>query len=306
MALKYYQLLNIQRNQDNIKTFTHFINNIYKKQIINDYIHVLDQHSDDLENIHNQLLNDNHYSDICKVSDCSIIDRHYNTKRRMGRKPQQIGSRYSNKRSAKIERSKQHPEIDDIDHDLEKFQENTDGNILFYCDLLDNIHHFLFHLFEIGVRIKTTDDEMKEYYNNNYNHDALFYKLSLSIKEKKFEFDSKINRFKNKQNNKYKINLINKNGDDAINDNEGNGETFVDSLFKYITKNKQQNADIESKLYSIISEHEYDTDSLKMDLEIENESNIINLINDQICGKLMIRYIKQEQCLVASFVCLSL
>ena len=50
-ALKYYSVLQVTNNRQKQDIFMHFINEIYTKQILEDYNHLHKSHDNELENI---------------------------------------------------------------------------------------------------------------------------------------------------------------------------------------------------------------------------------------------------------------
>eukprot|EP01084_Bolivina_argentea_P227117 383613_1 len=74
-ALKYYQFLDVTDGNK----FVEFINTY--GEALNDYIHCLHTHANDLETIHNQLINDSDFGE-CSIHKCFIFKRHFNRDRR--------------------------------------------------------------------------------------------------------------------------------------------------------------------------------------------------------------------------------
>eukprot|EP01084_Bolivina_argentea_P285630 489856_1 len=180
-ALKYYKSLNIHSNPLNHDKFITFCNKIYKN-IIDDYTHIISIHSHQLQQIHRQLTsNKTNVTDVCNVYGCNVTERHYD-----------------NRRNAKNSNTDQ--------------KYGMDSKIVFYADIFDIIHNFLYHLYDIGLRINIHEinidenqnienpDEHKE--QNNGYFDLMLHKMKQLIKSKKKTFEKVINRF-NKDSNKY-------------------------------------------------------------------------------------------------------
>eukprot|EP01084_Bolivina_argentea_P006434 12224_1 len=74
-SLKYYTLLNVSNSKSDADVFMEFIG-VYG-EALNDYHHFIDIHSDDLENIHNQLINDKNFGE-CRLDKCLLFKRHFN------------------------------------------------------------------------------------------------------------------------------------------------------------------------------------------------------------------------------------
>eukprot|EP01084_Bolivina_argentea_P124039 219811_1 len=70
-ASAYYNKLDIVENHAHYKRFDDFIHNIYL-DLINDYIHFINQHSSEIETINNGLPE-------CNINDCECTHRHHKT-----------------------------------------------------------------------------------------------------------------------------------------------------------------------------------------------------------------------------------
>eukprot|EP01084_Bolivina_argentea_P044937 82707_1 len=64
-SLKFYSRINIIENDNDAEMFRKFMNDIYY-QVINDYIHLNNEHTHELEHINNHLIKNNE----CKISSC--------------------------------------------------------------------------------------------------------------------------------------------------------------------------------------------------------------------------------------------
>ena len=182
-ALKYHSSLN--NEQFNELCIKHYQNTL------DDYIHFMTQHSNQIEQI-NKILPQNNNVNKCTSSKCNIFNRHYRRRDLM----------------------------------------SNDEIYWFYSDLFDRFHHFIYHLFDIGIRISKNEikniNEQKTESNSKYI-DYVFEKQQKIIKNKKSKY--KINRF-NVNNNKYILNVQNNNNNTNINE-----ETMIDLLVKQV-KNK--------------------------------------------------------------------
>eukprot|EP01084_Bolivina_argentea_P175336 303663_1 len=68
-ALLYYNKLNIIQNKEHQQLFDHFMNEIYYN-LINDFIHLNNKHSDQLEQINNNLK-------PCNINKCKCTTKHH-------------------------------------------------------------------------------------------------------------------------------------------------------------------------------------------------------------------------------------
>ncbi len=92
------------------------MNEIYHN-LIDDYIHFNNHHSHEIQNINHEITNEASIFNACKISKCVFTSRHHN----------QISK--------------------------------TNENILtptehFYKTTMDSLHFYLFHCFDVGIRIK--------------------------------------------------------------------------------------------------------------------------------------------------------
>eukprot|EP01084_Bolivina_argentea_P238718 401080_1 len=75
-ALKHYSMLNITGNQMDKEVWNRFVNEIYGN-FIDDYIHFNNEHSHELETIHNEIINGKTILNPCKISKCAFTSRHH-------------------------------------------------------------------------------------------------------------------------------------------------------------------------------------------------------------------------------------
>eukprot|EP01084_Bolivina_argentea_P083788 151683_1 len=138
-ALQYHSVMNQEE-------FTDFCVNNYKNAL-NDHIHFMTVHSNQIEKIHNKLIHNNNISG-CTLSKCNVFVRHY----RNARGTQKI-------------KQTEHKSNDEI--------------YTFYTDLFDRFHLFIYHLFDIGLRISSNEinnSEKKEIKLNEEYIDYIFSK----------------------------------------------------------------------------------------------------------------------------------
>ncbi len=177
-ALRYYSLLNISNKYatNEMDIFTQLCKDIYTN-LLNDWIHFITTHSHQIDTVHTQLINKHNFTN-CTIDKCQLVVRHY---RNNGR----------NDKNIKIEPTK-------------------DAKFIFYRDIMDSIHQYLFHLYDLGLRLKSnifeekeTDDSKEA--NDNYNcYDYKFAKLKNVIENKHKKLGAIMDRF-TAENNKFNI-----------------------------------------------------------------------------------------------------
>eukprot|EP01084_Bolivina_argentea_P044101 81185_1 len=123
-GLKYYTYISITcknnyslQDKDDLLEF--FINKY--TQLLNDFIHFIDNHSNDLERIASELINYHGFSH-CNFTNCGATDRYF--------------GRYAKKNDTEIQT-----------YDFEDMVFN------FYNETLLSLHYYLFHLFDSGLRL---------------------------------------------------------------------------------------------------------------------------------------------------------
>ena len=126
-ALKYYDLINWEDPQNQHK-LVNYCNNAYNAgSLLDDYIHIVETHNDQLEDIFHLLLTQYNMK-YCDVLKCSLVIRHYRDRRNV-------------------------PILNTDD-------EPIDQEFLYYRDLFDQMHCYLYHLYDMGLRVKW--DHMNE------------------------------------------------------------------------------------------------------------------------------------------------
>ena len=175
---------------------------------LNDIIHLISAHSDDILAI-SQELRSEFGLETCVVSECATLQRHY--------------SRHSQ------------AAIDEFDC----------AESAFYCGYFDQLHHLLFHLYELGLR--THPDAAEE-------------KMA-SMQDKK----PPLARYAS-ADNKYRFNLANEE------------RTRLGSLFQRFFQDTSLNKTIGDSLVKFLVENKYDSDAIELDAANaahENSSNIV-------------------------------
>eukprot|EP01084_Bolivina_argentea_P088303 159451_1 len=213
-GLKYYEKMCRNKANKNISTNTKVLFNQFCTQIypnfLDDFHHFMKQHgsSEQLLQIADELTN-NYKLSICDLSQCNNMRRHYRQR----------------EENEKITESNN----DDDSEDIMRF--------VFFTDLYDRAHHYIFHLFKMGLRLEPTI--MKD--NNNENediidyscYDALFEKTRDQVKTRRTKCGLNVDRYTD-EHNKYNLQIDNHNSN-AHSDESKTDQTFLDSLYKQLT-----------------------------------------------------------------------
>ena len=232
-ALSYYQDLDLDISEDKDE-FMNFCENIYV-ECLNDYQHILSQHSQQLETIHEKITNDKKIGLNCEYNKCKSFHRYYDSERR----------KVTSSSTASI-----------------------DGKLLFYVELFDNIHQWLHHLFDTGMRIKKKDLNMNDIANEQDEYiDNIFSQMMQVIDTNKDKCNvGNIDvRFGSDGNQKFKLNV------DKDETKEG---TFIDLLFNHLQQSNIPHLTIR-RLNTFLINEEYDSDSIMDDInDFQHGSNI--------------------------------
>eukprot|EP01084_Bolivina_argentea_P115646 205626_1 len=267
-ALKYYDLGSDKKDTNFHYYLIQFCHEIYE-QFLDDYIHIIRVHGEDLMEISAELRG-NYGHKQCDVTQCLKINRHYARHR-----------------------------IPDI---------NDNAEYDFYAACFDRLHHFIFHLFDMGLR---SDQRLQMYVKDddliiNYVYiDKHFKQRRNFINASKTRCGLNVERY-NDKNNKFNIHTLhleNKHAlnsgviDDSVVEAEENkqlmqakpitsirvngGETFLDGTFEYIEQNDTGvTSDQLLLLEKNIIDNEYDSDAVKYDAdgwdETKSSSNLYN------------------------------
>ena len=239
-ALRYYQSLqaNFKELETQKMAMEIYFNEEYKN-FLNDYNHIMSTHSDHLEEIHQQLGD-------CNLSQCKMAKRYCNNSRRR---------KYDEKSN----------EDGNDDHD-------ADSKLEFYLELIDIIHFWLYHQYDVGMRIQHDVFNNSKSSTDERYYDVIFAKIQKEIMTKRGSMHT--DRFnQHGENNKYIMHINNKRVDHE--------QLLMDTLFTELKEQQISNDNIAIFARFIEVEH-YDTDAFIADISsIGQGSNIINIINDQ-------------------------
>ncbi len=227
---------------------------------LNDYIHILKSHDSDLQKIAADLVEKYGYSQ-CNISQCKQLKRHY-------------------RRNRKEEKS-------DNDSD--------NGLYDFFASHYDQLRHVIFHLFRMGLRTELKGDSQEHKAENDGDIDLAFAAKRDLIKSQRKKYNLEgIERY-NDENNKYNINGI----VGAEIDSVSEGNTFLDAMYQQIEEHGDISNNKIMALKQYILDNEYDSNSIKNDLECSelNESNISRNIMDNLCVKTIKQFIRFSQCM---------
>eukprot|EP01084_Bolivina_argentea_P060660 110812_1 len=238
-AMKYYSLLNGPNyyginGNDHKNKLVEFVNHTYRS-LLNDFIHVTQYHNNELNYILAAMIN-NHSMSECNIRNCPFFSRCYRNR-----------------------------SINVIE---------TDNDFMFCRNLLDSIHCYLFHSYDIGLRTNGNGfghsrDILKA------DHDTKFANIQRIIQEQTIKLPTKYHFSERFANNKFNLNL---NVQQMIDLATNNDNTCIDSLYKHI--NDRHYSKYLSTLHKFLVDQEYDTDALLYDTDgYEECSNVALVLN---------------------------
>eukprot|EP01084_Bolivina_argentea_P004449 8457_1 len=246
MILDFYQRVNKDcksRQQEMVQLLTTYIQENKYESLIDDYHHLLTIHLNQNDNNKNKetykIINES----LCNYIECDLNE------------------------CSQFKRNQRDRENDTT--------ENKNDNKIFYMNLLDNLHSYLVHGYDIGFRINIENndtyeniDEQKEIDNIEINNDH-----KMVMFERHFEKKRKtLGELRgNRENvNKFVTEITNKNNENV------DDQKQLDTLYSHLSQNKQQH--VSPNLNKFMTDNEYDTDAVKIDLNDINNSNIFATI----------------------------
>eukprot|EP01084_Bolivina_argentea_P186755 321814_1 len=250
-ALKYFSTISDFEKDETKDNFVKYCQEIYP-EMLNDHIHILTVHNSygDLDIIYKSLLEEYEFSE-CNVENCLLSLRYYNN------------DRAKNVRHEEYELYEEQELAEN--HELKE----ESNNFIFYRDIMDQIHCYLFHMCDIGMRIhrddvKENNDPFEEGYIDNKFKEI---RDTVKAKIKKIKDISGINTYSIKSKFTIKTLEIQTTAKD----------TFMDGLFQLIGSIKNHN--YRKILHDLLLNEEYDSDALNADVLITDfqHSNIYKL-----------------------------
>ena len=267
-ASLYFDAINSSKLGDAIKRtlWVKFNEEVYQN-VVEDTIHLMQKHDNDIQHIQREWT-ERYELPKCTVSECTMTTRHYGRGRR--------------------------------DTKMEIGNDKEDTLYAFHQSLHDRVHHFLFHLFEIGMRVDTTsmnpgaNDEEKIGANlEGVAVDKKFAAERDHIKKRKEALKRTLGRM-DPLNNKFTIQMMSE---------KLGGVTLLDALFQQLSKNiMAHKANQVRRLKDYFESNSFDSECIEMDIEDVLDSNISNFIQDQSTVHTMAVFVQSTRCM---FHCIS-
>ena len=242
--------------------FLEFNEEVYRS-VLDDTAHFIKEHGDDIERVHGE------WTELyglpkCTVSECAQTERHYGRGRR-DRKRESVG-------------------------------EEEDALYAFYESLYDRVHHFIFHLFEVGLRVDASSlsvggggGDEKEPESEGVAVDKLFAAERDRIRSRRKECKVDLDRLDD-ANNKFTI--------QSAKGTEG-GLTLMDALVRGVAENENVGKEALRRMMAYFVQNGYDSDGVEADLEDATDSNIYGLVQDELAVQWMSTFIRTKKCMLS-------
>ena len=234
--------------------------------LLDDVTHLVQGHSNDINQFHEEWTQ-RYALSKCTVTECAKTARHY----RRG--------------------------------NSERMKRKEDGNEQdalydFYESEFDKVHNFVFHLYDLGLRVDTSsltlnqeEDDEKESELKGVKVDKLFAAERKHIKMRRKENNVNSERM-NSENNKYTMQMI---------ATKKCSITLMDALFEKIAKMKDVRKQTMQRMKMYFHDNLYDSDCIEMDIEDFNDSNIYRLVESQFITETMRKFIRAIRCMLFVF-----
>ena len=237
---------NIEDEPTRFTVLEMYLNDEYGyKQCLDDYNHIISTHSEQLEQIHQQL-------NQCQISECKMAHRYNNNYQRR-----------------------------DNQEEFDNNNDETNYKLKFYMELLDTFHFWLYHQFDAGIRVKqrvkadNKENQLEDHKSIDPYFDHEFARIRRHIKNKRDTLAMR--RFENNETNKYTI-KVNTAG---FNLDEKKEKTFFDTLKQHL-RDDGIAMNIVNAFNDFIKSEEYESDTIILDIVHHDEgSNILNYIYDE-------------------------
>eukprot|EP01084_Bolivina_argentea_P210261 357953_1 len=186
--LKIYQKLDVENNEKDKMQLVNLCQQQYVS-VLDEYIHILQKHNNenDLDKILDLMSNKHNFRE-CTLNNCVLATRYHRDRRNQSH-----------------------------------FNKDNDKYVEFYRNLIDQIHCFLFHLYDTGLRVSNKDKMSNNVYDETNWVDNTFANLCNAVNVRK-KAVMKIEGSATVVKNKFSI-LCSQNASD---------ETLLDSLFEFI------------------------------------------------------------------------
>ena len=252
-SLQYYSLLNITTNQQHQDIFQHFIAKVYSIEVLlNDYSNFIKYHSNNPQQISYHLVNEKSFKSCNDIKKCQQSSRHHRV---------------------------------NIDTDTKIDDNKLDPIFNLFCQTLDGLHFYIFHLYHVGMRVN--NDSSNHDNNDDWDFvDSTFGKVRELITSRQHTTASydRFPRAQDTKSSKFNINVNNKHNLTVSGDNV-DGTTYLDTIYKHLMESKIDRKTL-YQLQQYLSNEEFCTESVDYDVNNDDDpsnGNIAKYINNPKC-----------------------
>ena len=260
-ASLYFENMNSSKLEDAMKKtlWVEFNEEVYQN-VVEDTAHLVQKHDGDIEQIQREWT-ERYGLPKCSISECTKTARHYSRDRRERKKERNNGE--------------------------------EDALYAFHQSLLDRVHFFLFHLFDIGMRVETRsmaqgveDEEEKEVKLEGVAVDKSFAAERDGIRRQREHCPLDLDRFKG-TNNKFTIQMLSE---------KKGGVTLRDALFQKLSEKIKVQKEALYRMRAYFEENSFDSECIEMDIEDVVDSNIATFDRNQRAIEAMADFIRSINC----------
>ena len=166
-----------------------------------------------------------------------------------------------------------------MNHDNINEYMDENAKMKFYTDLIDRIHFWLYHQFDVGMRVKRSYIDLDDNKNGDVTHDDFIYDEFAEMRKKIVERRDKwkmqhSSSNSNEQCKKYKLPI------ETAYSHGDRETTYMDSLFEEL-KRSNISTMITTLFRKFLRSEQYDTDAIIADIidSKKDGSNITNIID---------------------------
>eukprot|EP01084_Bolivina_argentea_P210377 358098_1 len=296
----YFHSLDIN-NSHHQQKILRFLSETYGS-LLDDYIHLTTKHRNQVDKIMQQ------YSlKKCDLFTCQSLQRHH-SQEFVDIDLQSIDE----EKQIELVPTPMTPHTPNTPHSSSFHDRAVDDKLCFYLEILDGVHCYLHHLYDVGLRVEEPVSQMIIYEDNDDINNPIDRRLSVmhSVIQKqnrrfsKMTFPrvpsfsksssastslsvTKMNLCNNRRSSKFTI---------CSNDFTVYYKklTRIDGLYQHLNDYEISNKII-NKLNYVIRHDEYDSDSLQHDVEVNNQSNILIQTNNKKLCNLIKQFMRISQ-----------
>ena len=261
-ASLHFDAVNSYKIEDALKKslWVEFNEEVYPN-VVEDTIHLVRKHGNDIQQIQREWM-ERYGFPKCTISECTKTVRHYGRERR--------------------ERAN------------ESNNGEEDAMYEFHQSLHDRVHNFVFHLFDIGMRVHTPsigqgadDEEEKDANLEGVAVDKWFAMERDHIKKRKQELNMTSERM-DPLNNKYTIQMILGNKGKV---------TLMDALFLKLSEKMKNQKEALRRIRDYFEDNSFDSECIEMDIEDVADSNISTFVETEAVVQTMCDFIRPISCM---------